>query len=230
MITRKKHYVKRSPSRDARKIYVFCEGKGTEPDYFFFFEGLSSNLQIMVIPPEDGTDPLKLMDLAKRLLLDKNSRLQIEYNVKDSVWFVIDTDTWEKEGKISKLREFCFEMNKSMQNGFDEVKPYDAWNVTQSNPSFEIWLFYHFYEEKPDAEEVEKYNTFKEFVNSSIRGGFDFQQDPVRLRKAILNARDVFFRAPDGSLAQYSTEVYLLGEEILPFVKRDLERLERMMK
>jgi len=40
MIQRRRDYGKREPSRDAHKIYLVCEGKGTEPDYFKFFEGL----------------------------------------------------------------------------------------------------------------------------------------------------------------------------------------------
>ena len=41
MITRRKDYSKQLPSKDARKLYLFCEGEGTEPDYFTFFKGLS---------------------------------------------------------------------------------------------------------------------------------------------------------------------------------------------
>ena len=43
MIRRIRDYSKREPSRDAHKIYIICEGKGTEPNYFAFFEGMSSN-------------------------------------------------------------------------------------------------------------------------------------------------------------------------------------------
>lgn len=52
MITRRKDYSKSEPTKDASKIYIVCEGKGTEPDYFGFFEGLSSNLELIVIPPD----------------------------------------------------------------------------------------------------------------------------------------------------------------------------------
>ena len=70
MIQRRRDYDKREPSRDAHKIYIVCEGKGTEPNYFAFFEGLSSNLQVITIPPEDGkTDPLKLMERANQILI-----------------------------------------------------------------------------------------------------------------------------------------------------------------
>ena len=107
MIQRRKEYGKREPSRDAHKIYIVCEGKGTEPAYFAFFEGLSSNLQVITIPPSDGTDPLRLMERAKQVLIDEGRAYTVEYEHGDTVWFVIDTDTWEKEGKITPLRQFC---------------------------------------------------------------------------------------------------------------------------
>ena len=229
MITRRKYYEKRLPSRDARKVYIFCEGEGTEPDYFSFFEGLSSNFQIIVIPPENGTDPMKLMALAKSKLLDETCKYSMDYMANDSVWFVVDTDTWEEEGKIASLRRFCESQNETITQKYSEVKPYQAWNVVQSNPCFEIWLYYHFFESKPTSEDVERYSTFKEFVNASISGGFDLQRDPVRLEDAISNSRKVYSSTLEGSPDLYSTEVYRLGEVILLFVKDSLNRLRGMM-
>ena len=229
MIVRRKEYAKREPSRDAHKIYIVCEGKGTEPDYFSFFEGLSSNLQLITIPPDKGTDPLKLMERAKDILLGESRKYTIDYLQGDSIWFVIDTDTWEKEGKIVPLRGFCSSQNEEIPKQYDEVKMYSAWNVAQSNPCFEIWLYYHFYENKPEDADVEKYASFKEFVASTISGGFDFQRDPVRLEDAIVNTRNNFLQDADGKPALYSSEVYVLGEEIDKFVRNDLAKLRNKL-
>ncbi|MBR5944355.1 MAG: RloB domain-containing protein, partial [Lachnospiraceae bacterium] len=188
------------PSKDARKLYLFCEGEGTEPDYFTFFKGLSSNLEIITLPPESGTDPLKLMELAKNKLLEEDSRYIMDYLASDSVWFVIDTDSWEEEGKITPLREFCAANNTAFPEKFTEVKPYSAWNVVQSNPCFEIWLYYHFYKDAPKPEEIEVHPTFKAFVSSAITGGFNFQNDPVRVETAIENAKVNFKRDEEGKL------------------------------
>ena len=126
MITRRKDYVKREPSRHANKIYIICEGNSTEPDYFSFFEGLSSNLQLIVIPPESGTDPLKLMEQAQRLLLSDAAKYSIDYMQRDRIWFAIDTDTWEAEGKIQPLRDFCKQQNGLIAADRKEIKPYEA--------------------------------------------------------------------------------------------------------
>ena len=229
MIVRRKEYAKREPSRDAHKIYIVCEGKGTEPDYFSFFEGLSSNLQLITIPPDEGTDPLKLMERAKDILLGESRKYTIDYLQGDSIWFVIDTDTWEKEGKIVPLRGFCSSLNEEIPKQYDEVKMYSAWNVAQSNPCFEIWLYYHFYENKPVKEDVQKIVSFKEFVASTISGGFDFQRDPVRLEDAVSNTKQNFVLDANGRPDLYCSEVYVLGEEIHKFVKNDLAKLRNKL-
>lgn len=229
MITRRKDYSKQPPSRDARKLYLICEGEGTEPNYFTFFKGLSSNLEIIPIPPESGTDPMKLLELAKIKLVNEDSRYIMDYLANDSVWFVIDTDSWEKEGKITPLRNFCAENNTGFQEKYTEIKPYSAWNVVQSNPCFEIWLYYHFFKDIPNPEEIESYPSFKAYVGNAISGGFDFQKDQVRVKTAVENAKSNFNYSDDGKLALFSTEVYKLAEEILLFVNQHLDRLQGMM-
>lgn len=229
MIRRVRDYGKREPSRDAHKIYIVCEGRGTEPDYFSFFEGLSSNLEVITIPPTVGTDPLKLMNLAKHALISEEREYSVEYQHGDTVWFVIDTDTWEKEGKIAPLREFCKERNDSIMDGFDEIKNYSAWNVAQSNPCFEIWLFYHFYDTAPGDEEVAKSISFKEYVNSAISGGFNYGIDQARLEDAIRNAEKNYQENGNGSPGLYSTEMSRLGAEIDGFVKTELPKLRNKL-
>ncbi len=229
MIQRRKDYVKREPSRDAHKIYLVCEGKGTEPDYFRFFEGLSSNLQVITIPPADGSDPIKLMELAKKDLIGPGRKYTVECEHGDTVWFIIDTDTWEKEGKIKPLREFCQAQNSAIKGQRDEAKQYSVWNVAQSNPCFEIWLYYHFYDHKPDKEAVDGCASFKEYVNKMIAGGFNFEKDPVRLEAAITNTEANFQLDKDGNLNVYSTEMYIPGREILGFVKTELDKLRNKL-
>lgn len=228
MITRIKNYEKRPPSRDAKKVYIFCEGKGTEPEYFRFFEGLSSNLQLIVVPPESGTDPLKLMALAKRDMLDKeNPKYLLDYLANDTVWFVIDTDTWEEEGKIATLREFCLNINNEISETYS--KPSRAWNVVQSNPSFEIWLYYHIFENRPNQKDVDVFPTFKAYVGNVISGGFDFQRDPAKIQLAVYNSKRNDDRTADGTPALFTTEVYELAEVIIPFVRLQVERLRGKM-
>ncbi len=228
MISRRKDYIKKNPSKDSHKIYIICEGTDTEPCYFKFFENLSSNLQIITIPPKYGTDPLKLMELAEQILSGENRIYTVDYAQNDKVWFVIDTDSWEIEGKITPLRNFCSDKNAGIHKTYDEIKPYSAWNVAQSNPCFEIWLYYHFYQNKPQDDEVEECSSFKDFVNKTINGGFNYDHDQTRLADAITNA-EANFTLKDTTPSVYSSEMYLLGKEIYSFVKTELEKLRNKL-
>lgn len=229
MITRRKDYTKRAPSKYASKIYIVCEGAETEKNYFNFFEGLSSNLELIVIPPEEGTDPLKLMALAKRILLSDTGRYSLDFMQGDQIWFAIDTDTWEKEGKIQPLRDFCAIQNDDIVRQYSEIKPYQAWNVAQSNPSFEVWLYYHLYTAMPDEAMVNEYPSMKAFVDSLIIGGFDFQKDPVRIDDAIRNTETNFSRQVNGNPTLFSTEQFLLGKEIFRFVGPEIRKLRNKL-
>lgn len=204
-IVRPKRYVRLEPSKDARKIYIYCEGD-RENDYFKFFVGLSSNISIISIPSKNGkSDPKKLLESA---VVDFENKYVLDKDENDSVWFVIDTDEWGSKIKI--LRDFCKKQNTPIGS--------DIWFVTQSNPCFEIWLYYHFDANKPNLEDVKNHASMKDFVNALISGGFDCRKNPALIENAIINAKKNYNEV-NGEPDLYSTEVYKLGELILPFVK-----------
>lgn len=147
----------------------------------------------------------------------------------DRIWFVIDTDTWALEGKIAVLRDFCKKMNDDIFTRFTEIKPYCVWNVAQSNPCFEIWLYYHFYRSAPAIKEVDEFASFKQFVDSKINGGFKYESDPVRLKDAIANAEANFGHGDNEAIALFSTELMFLGKEINNFVSVELAKLYNKM-
>ena len=228
MITRVRQYGKREPSRDAHKIYVRCEGSSDEPRYFDFFAGLSSNLNVVTLPSEEGkTDPVKLSDRAVALFNEETGCFKLDYSQGDRVWFVVDTDAWEKEGKLALLRDFCQSRNEIIKSRFNADS---VWNVAQSNPCFEIWLYYHLYNKAPSTEEVDKVVSFKQFVDGKFQGGFNYEKDPVRLKDAITNAETNFREDANGALLEYSTEVFLLGQEINSFVSSELTKLYNKLR
>ena len=183
-----------------------------EFDYFRFFCGLSSNVNIIPIPSKDGkTDPEKLMEAAREefgINSDVSPKFTLDVSQQDNVWFVIDTDSWGS--KITDLRNFCKSQNAGLDN--------EAWYVSQSNPSFEIWLYYHKFSEKPVKNDVDKYSSIKEFVDAQIPGGFDSRKHPAMIEAAIQNAKATY-EEENQVLKLYSTEVFKLGQVILPFVK-----------
>jgi hypothetical protein len=209
-LTRNKIYEKNEPSKDAKKIYIICEGK-KESKYFDFFKGISSNIDIIPIPSEDGkTDPLKLKNLVIESI--ENGLIVIQEELLDEIWFIIDTDRWNEGNKINELKSFVKEKNSL----------YIGWFVAQSNPSFEIWLYYHLYSQKPNQKDVLDYSSFKEYVNEKIKGGFDIRKMPVEIQQATLNATnnyEIQYNQP----ILYSTEVFILAQKIIAFTKDQLD-------
>ena len=211
-LVRSRRYERQEPLRDSRKIYIYCEGNKREFDYFRFFCGLSSNVNIIPIPSKDGkTDPEKLMEAAQEefgINSDVSPKFTLDVSQQDNVWIVIDTDSWGN--KITDLRNFCKSQNAGLDN--------ETWYVSQSNPSFEIWLYYHKFSEKPVKNDVDKYSSIKEVVDAQIPGGFDSRKHPAMIEAAIQNAKATY-EEENQVLKLYSTEVFKLGQVILPFVK-----------
>ena len=222
-LSRNKIYKKIEPFKNAKKIYIFCEGERREIDYFKYFQGFASNIDIIPIPNDNGkSDPIKLKENAE-VLFYGNSPTKPIYNLstelKDEVWFVIDTDRWNEGDKINFLKKFTEEKNKN----------YHGWFVVQSNPSFEIWLYYHFYSEKPQIDEVYDFASFKEFVASKIKGGFDNRSMPLEIQKATLIAEENFENS-NGQPALFSTEVFKLAKQIIRFTKAQLDHCLKDLK
>ena len=224
-LTRNKIYEKVEAKIEAKKIYIFCEGEETEIKYFKYFQGLSSNIDIIPIPNNNGqSDPVKLKNNAIILFFgDEHEGILPQYELskeyKDEVWFVIDTDRWNEGNKIELLKIFCNSQDKT----------HNLWNVVQSNPCFELWFYYHFNDNKPDENIVKNFNSFKEFINNQIKGGFDCRSMPIELKLAIDNSIKNFEIANDQPNL-FSTEVHSLGEVIISFVGSQLDKAREMMQ
>jgi hypothetical protein len=135
-------YEKKSPYRDSTYFIIVCEGKNREPEYFRFFEGISSRVKIVPVPSVDGnSSPNKLITNAVR----KEEGLEDFDSKLDKVWFIIDTDRWRDQ--IRELRNEC--------------KARKHWRVAQSNPCFEVWLYFHAKSTLPELEKLDQCNYWK---------------------------------------------------------------------
>jgi len=222
-LSRNKIYEKVDSFKNAKKVYLFCEGD-KEVNYFKFFQGFASNIDIIPIPNDNGkSDPIKLKENSEMLFLGNEAvspKYTLSAELEDEIWFIIDTDRWNEGDKINTLKKYIEQKNKD----------YKVWFVVQSNPSFELWLYYHFYSEKPKLTETSKFASFKEFVDSKIKGGFDNRGMPLEIQKATLIA-ELNFEILNGQPKLYSTEVFNLAKQIIRFTKPQLDQcLEDRMK
>jgi hypothetical protein len=159
-----------------------------------------------VIPIESGTSssPKWLIEKAR----DAEAELDIDPH-KDRIWFVIDTDRWRNQ--LLDIREEC--------------DMFHHWNVAQSNPCFEVWLYFHAKATLPELEDIGQCNNWKPHLPKVIKGGFNSDFHPASIDVAIDNAKKEFKSTgyyPDAGC----TEVWKLAEELLSFVKKDLDKIK----
>lgn len=208
---RNKIYERREPSKDGKLYFIFCEGDKRETTYFYFFNKIASQIIIQIVPIEDGKNsPMGLYNNACQSLLqsEENPNPSYAVNEDDEVWFIIDTDKWGEQ--INSLR--------------DNVSQRKNWFVGQSNPSFEVWLYYHFRNQKP----INIVENWKEYLNTIVTGGFDNRKHPIHLETAITNAEynySATYSMPD----VITTELFRLGRKLLPLVKPDIDLLKNQL-
>jgi|SRR5688572_19967960 hypothetical protein len=197
-------YEKKAPYRDAYFLIIICEGKNREPQYFRFFDGLSSRVKVIAVESEAGNSP--------KWLIEKAKEIELKFDLdpdRDKIWFVIDTDRWRNQ--LLEMRQEC-ENNKN-------------WDVAQSNPCFEVWLYFHAKSEVPNLNDISQCNNWKPHLPKVIKGGFNSDFHPVAIEMATQNAKKAFTCTgyfPDPGC----TEVWKLAEEILSVIQKDLNRIK----
>jgi len=217
MILTNRLFEREEPSEDAKLIVIFCEGKKREPHYFNFFAEISSRIRFEIVPAEQHSNnsPVGLYETAVEKLTKTEENTSPEYELMgdDEVWFAIDTDKWGL--KIDELRFNC--------------KQHENWNVVQSNPCFEVWLYWHLSDTFPMFEGMEKSSSWKPFLNRTVKGGFDSRRHPILIDNAIKNCSKNYQK--DGeSIAVGCTEVYMLAKSFYPLVAEEIDRVRAMIK
>jgi hypothetical protein len=208
MLSKNRLYTRKEPDKTAKFFIIFSEGAKTEPNYFRYFNGIASQIRIELVEHLDGKNsPEGLYASACEILISTPEKpsLKYELSAEDEIWFLIDTDSWGDAPK--SVRE--------------KIKEHHNWFIAQSNPCFEVWLYFHFYEMKPTFNHQDVSKNWKQFLHQAI-GGFNNAKHPVYIETAILNAKNNF--SSNGEIPDLATtELFLLAEKILPLVKWELD-------
>ncbi|MBK7589289.1 MAG: RloB domain-containing protein [Bacteroidetes bacterium] len=88
-------------------------------------------------------------------------------------------------------------------------------NIAQSNRSFEVWLYYHFFETAP----IENIENWKQHLNQCIPGGFNFRNHPEKVEKAIEHAKKNYVEDDYQQPSMNNTNVFNLVHLILEKLK-----------
>lgn len=197
-------YEKKAPFRDAFLFIIVCEGTKREPEYFRFFDGMSSRVKVVPLVSEIGGAPKLLIDAA----VAKEKELEAS-GERDRLWFVIDTDRWREQ--LHLIRQAC--------------EQHTYWKVAQSNPCFEVWLYFHAKEQLPAIQNISQCKNWKSHLPIVIQGGFNTDFHPIAFEAAITNSKTTYqstgyFPEPG------CTQLWELGEELFPLIKKDLDFLK----
>ncbi len=211
MILRNRPFERVAPARDAKSIYIFCEGAKRELAYFNYFKEIDSriNIEVYGLHPHEDNSPLGLLHIAEKCILKSEKNPVPKYNFieGDEVWIVLDIDEDKHKSREPQIATVLEKCNTN-----------SAWNLAQSNPCFEVWLYYHVNSKKPFFENYNKCSEWKKFVNKSVSGGFDSRKHPILIENASLNAQNNF-RLENDRLNIGSTDLFRLANAIIPLIK-----------
>ncbi len=116
MISKNRSFTRLPPDRDAKSIYIFCEGAKREYQYFLFFKGLDSrvNVEVHKLNPKVNNSPLGLLEIAKACLIQSKNNPCPKYELipGDEVWIVFDTDDDKKQSRKPQIAELKNECNQ----------------------------------------------------------------------------------------------------------------------
>ena len=210
MILTNRLFERSEPTRDAKSVYIFSEGAKREVQYFLYFRGIDSRINIEIYPldPQENNSPVGLYNIACECIVKTHENPNPKYefiNGIDEVWFVIDIDRWGEQ--IGELQKECNRHND--------------WNVAQSNPCFEVWLYFHLYSDKAQFEGIERCTNWKVFLNQQVRGGFDSRRHPIFIKEAIENAKSNFKNSNNAPSVGCS-DVFKLGQTIYPLIENKI--------
>ena len=217
MILTNRLFERNPPNRNAKSIYIFCEGRRREYDYFTYFKEKDSriNIEVHKIGTDDNNSPQGLFDIAVQTICPtKDNKPKYDLIEGDEVWIVMDTDPDKDNSRIEQIATVKAACSKK-QN----------WFVVESNPCFEVWLYYHKHSELMTSSIPDTCNHWKTLVNQLIVGGFDSRKHPIFIEEAINNAQSIH-QKNDYVLDPGYTEVYKLGISIMAILAEKIRLIK----
>jgi hypothetical protein len=218
MILTNRLFNRNLPSREAKSIYIFCEGKDREYRYFYYFREMDSriNIEIYKLNSHEDNSPQGLFKIAINSIVEdeNNPNPKYAFQENDEVWIVLDTDKDKDDSRKAQI-EFI------RKNIIDKKD----WFIVESNPCFEVWLYYHFYPTIEKFEGIEKSKNWKSYVDANIKGGFDPRKHPIYIERATINAENNFKIDENSKLNIGTTEIFKLSKSILTIIKSKIKEV-----
>jgi len=215
-----------TPIKDAGKNYKKEEGVFAPKSFFVIISGgeVREKQYFQIISNQDKFGRIKIEFIADPKQLNPDGLLETakykqkrykssQENTPDKVFIVSDTDHFYSS--IVRIKPEC-KKNSII--------------LIISNSCFEIWLYYGKFNKKPTdfvipADYLKISNSFKTYLGKKVKGGINPKYAIFDIVDAIQNAKDNFEEDKNGIPKLFSTNMFLLAEDILPLIQSELKKL-----
>ena len=195
-----KRFVRGRPYREPCKvILIICEGD-SEEIYFNNFNKREWNCIRIRTPNSSYTDPVNLVEFAKRQKQNLNP---------ETTWCVFDIE--------SKSQEV---IDKTVRNAGKGI------NVITSNPCFELWFLLHFQHVSSNLNVTDTIQMLKNHISDYKKGNDIFKLIEDKTQVALSNSRRLNGNHISHRLNRYdircnpSTQIYQIIEHIFDILHR----------
>ncbi|MDR1974108.1 MAG: RloB family protein [Bacteroidales bacterium] len=216
------NYKKEDGVKSPKSFFVIVSGgEIRERDYF------------KVIMNQDKFERIKIKFIANPNLskkIDKDNRLQD----------LFETATSEQERYKSSLRKedepdkiyIVSDVDDFINDLLIIQSKCDKSNIQLivNNSCFEVWLYYSRFSEQPTdfkiPEQGDKISSaFKRYLGSKVEGGIDPRKAIFNVVVNIANAKSNYQKDENRLPKLFSTNMFLLAEQILPFIGAEIEKI-----
>lgn len=178
--------------RDLKLFVIVAEGH-REDRYFAWFNERNQRIRVQIVPREENKSaPNHFLERLGNFL----DREEITPAAGDSVWFVLDVDSWKRE-HIEELIQHC--------------EQYENFQIAISNPCFEVWLNFH---AGPLPEGIRNCHELKTELPNRIPGGFHPDTLCPLIETAIHYAQQADTHPTQNFPDQMQTKVHRLASQI----------------
>jgi hypothetical protein len=192
---------------------IISGGEVREKDYFriISFQDKFTRIKLEFI-----ADPLKLSpDGMYELAKYKKAHYATSRNQDaepDKIYLISDVDHFINE--LLRIKPKCID---------------DGFHLIISNSCFEVWLYYAYRDVIPSfplpTNPLKISGKFKGWLPSVISGGINTRKAILSIYPNIENAKKNYKEDKDGIPMLFSTNMYLLAENLLPLIEPELTKL-----
>lgn len=203
-------YAKGQPTIDTNILFIVSGGSEREKDYFHPINKCSRRVKIAFVSKRNqGLNPEQLVDKANEFI-----RLKLFTTERDERYHIEDAD-------IIFLLQDIDEYYEDLQCIIPKTKDCQQLKWIISNPSFEVWLYYHYFDNPEHLAfglslDVSKRSQWlKRYLHEIIKGGVQTTKAIYDIPTAIANSLKNYQEDNNELPMVYSTQMHILATDIL---------------